>query len=185
MRWDALFADLDAQAQSLEHAERAAEVDERVRAELGATTLTDRLRASIEAPIRVQVAGGGTLAGQLSRVGPDWLLLDEGAGREALVHCAAVIAVSGLSRLSAVPGSMDLVQSRLGLWFMLRRIARDRSPVRVLLRDGSGLGVTLDRVGADFVEVAVHAVGEYRRRAAVREIRLVPAAALVAVCREV
>lgn len=185
MRWDALFADLDAQALSLERAERAGEVDERTRAELGATTVTDRLRASIGAPLRVQCDGAATLHGALTRVGPDWLLLDEGAGRESLVAAHAVLTVGGLTRFSAVPDSMDVVQSRLGLWFVLRRIARDRSPVRLLLRDGAQVGATIDRVGSDFVEVAMHAVAEPRRHGAVREIRLIPSHALVAVRREV
>ncbi|MEO6886741.1 MAG: hypothetical protein ABI232_10740 [Jatrophihabitantaceae bacterium] len=185
MRWDALFADLDSQALALENAERAGEVDERIRAELGATTVIDRLRACVGAQLRVQCDGDATLRGALTRVGPDWLLLDEGSGREALIAAHAILTVSGLTRFSAVPDSMDVVQSRLGLWFVLRRIARDRSPVRLLLRGGAQVGATVDRVGSDFVEVAIHATGEPRRRSAVREVRLVPSSALVAVRREV
>ena len=41
MRWDAMCADLEAQAEALAVAERAGEIDERVRAELGALTLRD------------------------------------------------------------------------------------------------------------------------------------------------
>ena len=33
---------------------------------------------------------------------------------------------------------------------------------------------TIDRVGADFVEVATHAAGEVRRRDEVREVELIP-----------
>jgi hypothetical protein len=51
MRWDALFADLEAQAEALERAERAAEVDERARIEVGALGLLERLRPAIGAGV--------------------------------------------------------------------------------------------------------------------------------------
>lgn len=183
-RWDDLFADLQAQAETLEQAERAAEVEERVRAEVGSTTLVDRLRPAVGASVRVHV-GSLVLAGSLSRVGPDWLLLVEGSGREALVPLAAVVGVDGLPRLAAVPGTLDRVTARLGLWFLLRRLVRDRSGVRLTLTDGSELFATLDRSGADFVEAAVHPAGEARRPGAVQHVRLVPHTALAAIRREV
>jgi hypothetical protein len=184
MRWDAMFADLEAQAEALEVAERAGEVDERIRAELGTLTLFDRLRPAI-APVRLRTAGGCVVAGTISRAGPDWVLLDQDNGREVLVRLGAVTAIGGLGRSTATPDSLDPVTVRLGLWFVLRRIARDRSPVTVRLTDGSTLHATVDRVGADFVEAAVHAPGELRRARSVREELLIPMAALVAVYREV
>jgi len=66
----------------------------------------------------------------------------------------------------------------------LRGIARDRSAVRLLLRDGSALAGTVDRVGADFVELAAHPAGELRRRVEVRDVLVVPTAALAVVRRE-
>jgi hypothetical protein len=184
MRWDAMFADLEAQAEALEVAERAGEIDERVRAELGALTLFDRLRPAIASPVRLRTAGAGMVDGTISRVGPDWVLLDQDGGREALVRLGAITAVGGLGRTTATPESVDAVTARLGLWFVLRRIARDRSAVTVQLADGSRVHATVDRVGADFVEVAVHAPGELRRARAVREELLIPMTALVTVRRE-
>jgi len=183
MRWDGLFADLEAQADALAQAERAAEVEDRVRGEIGTLGLLDRARAAVGAPIRIRLAGGHTAAGTLVRVGSNWLLLDEGSGREALVPMAGVMSLRGLSRLSAVPGSQGVVPSRLGLRQALRGLARDRSPVRVHLRDGATLEATVDRVGADFVEVATHGPGEARRRSEVRAVELVPISAMVAVRR--
>ena len=182
MRWDAMFADLQAQAEALEVAERAAEVRDRVRAEVGGLAVLDRLQPAVGAALRLRTAAGH-LTGVLSRVGPDWLLLDGDGGREVLVPLAAVSAIAGLSRQSAVPGTMDAVSARLGLWFVLRRIARDRSPVLLQLADGSSLSATLDRVGTDFVEAAVTGPGEPRRAAAVREVLLVPLPALMSVSR--
>ena len=184
MRWDAMFADLEAQAEALELAERAGEIDERVRAELGALTLRDRLGAAAGTPLRLRTAGAGVVAGMLSRLGPDWMLLDQDDGREVLVRLGAITAIGGVGRTSAPPDSMDVVTARLGLWFVLRRMARDRAAVSVQLADGSSLHATVDRVGADFVEVAVHGPGELRRARSVREELLIPMAALVAVRRE-
>lgn len=183
MRWDALFADLEAQALALEQSERAAEVEERTRGEIGALGLLDRARAALGLPLRLRLAGLLTITGTLVRVGPDWLLLDEGAGREAVVATDRLVSVRGLVRFSGTPDSVGVVESRLGLRHALRGIARDRSAVRLHLVDGSTVDATIDRVGADFVEVATHPAGETRRHKEVRDIELLPIAALVAVRR--
>jgi len=183
VRWDAVFADLEAQAEALEIAERAAEVQDRVRAEVGELTVVDRLRPAVGTVLRLRTVDGLVCAGTLARVGPDWVLLEQDGDRELLVCLAAVTGISGLGRQSAVPNSMDVVSSRLRLWFVLRRIARDRSPVSVRLADATALAATIDRVGADFVEVAVHPPGEARRVAAVRDVLVVPMTALVSVRR--
>ena len=185
MRWDALFDDLEAQAAVLAQAERAAEVEERARAEIGGLTTVDRLRVAVGTPLRLQLTGDTALAGRVTRVGPDWLLLDEGSGREAVVVAGHLLGVRGLGRYSAVPGSAGIVESRLGLRSALRGLARDRSPVRLHRLDGSALDATLDRVGADFVDVATHAAGEPRRRGEVRGVELVPIAAITALRRSV
>jgi hypothetical protein len=183
MRWEALFADLEAHADALERSERAAEVDERARMEVAALGLLDRLRAAVGAPLRLHCGAAGTCTGTLRRVGPDWLLLDEHAGCETVVALAAVQGVGGLSRLCSAPDSVTVVESRLGLPHVLRGVARDRSAVRICRVDGSTLDATIDRVGADFLDAALHPAGETRRRADVREVVLVPYAALALVRR--
>jgi hypothetical protein len=183
MRWDALFADLEAQSAALEQAERAGEVGERTRVEVNALHTVDRLRASEGASVWLSLTGGFALAGRIDRAGPDWLLLDEGEGREALVALGHVVRLRGLGRYAAAPGTAGEVFARLGLRHALRGIARDRDVVRLMLRDGSTVDATLDRVGADFVEAATVPAGEARRRSAVRVVELVPVAALVAVRR--
>jgi hypothetical protein len=184
-RWDDLFADLEAQADALEAAERAAEISERTRIELARLDVHDRLRAAVGDPVRVQLLGGLDVAGTLARVGPDWLLVDEGNGREGLLARPAIRTVHGLGRRSAAPGSAGAVLGRLGLRGVLRAIARDRSPVRLHLLDGAVLDATIDRVGADFLDAAEHPAGEPRRRAEVRDVALVPLSALAAVRRRV
>lgn len=185
MRWDALFSDLEAQADVLDQAERAAEVEERARSEVGALGLGDRLRAAVGAEVRVQCLGALSIRGVLRRVGPDWALFDEGAGREAVVVLASAQGISGLSRLSAAPESVSVVESRLDLRLLLRGVARDRSHVRITRIDGSTLDATIDRVGSDFFEVALHQAGETRRRSAVTEVVVIPFAALAVLRRDV
>jgi hypothetical protein len=183
MRWDGLFADLEAQAEALEIAERAAEIDERARVEIGRIRLLDRLRPAGGLPVLLRCRGDVAVAGPLRRVGPDWLLVDEGGEREALVVLAAVLGVSGLARLSGVPDSETVVESRLGLRHALRGIARDRSAVRITDQSGTTVDGTIDRLGADHIEIAEHAAGELRRRADVRDVVVLPLAALAVVRR--
>ncbi|WP_375476845.1 hypothetical protein [uncultured Jatrophihabitans sp.] len=190
-RWADLFADLEAQADELARAERAAEVETRTRGEVGRLTVHDRLRAAIGTSLRLSLAAGGpsglAIRGTVRRTGSDWLLLEEDAGREVLVATQHVVAVRGLSRLSTPADFGSVVESRLTLRHALRGLARDRAAVRLHLAAAAGenavLDATLDRVGADFVEVAAHAPGEARRRREVREVALVPLSALAAVQR--
>jgi hypothetical protein len=184
-RWEALFADLEAQAAALDIAERAVEVEERSRIEVGRIRLVDRLRPAVGAAVRLRCTGAGGVAGRLVRVAPDWLLVLDEAGREAVVATSAVLSVSGLGRLSAVPDSESVVESRLGLRHALRGIARDRSVVRISVVDGTTIDGTIDRLGADFAEIAQHAAGELRRRDQVREVAVVPLSALAVVRRTI
>jgi hypothetical protein len=183
MRWDGLFGDLEAQADQLERAERATEIDERIRIELTLVTLVDRLRPAIGTLLKLRCHADVSLTGTLSRVGPDWLLLDEGGNREVVVAITAIVTVSGLGRRSSQPSVEGSVLSRLALGHVLRGIARDRSAVHISLRDGGVLDGTIDRVGSDFAELAVHGAGELRRRSDVREVVVLPMAALIAVHR--
>jgi hypothetical protein len=182
VRWDELFADLEAQAEALRAAERDTEVAELTRLETSRLSLASRLGPAAGTAVRVRCLGGTMLSGRLSGSGPGWLLLDEGAGREALLAAAAVTSVAGLGRLAASPSSA--VEASLGLGSVLRAVARDRSVLRVGLTDSTVLDGTLDRVAADYVELAVHAAGEPRRRAEVREVLVLPLAALAVLRRD-
>lgn len=179
VRWQALFDDLEGQLAAADSAEFAAEVAERTRREGALLRTQDRLLAAVGHVVTVTTGVGGTVGGQLMDVGPDWLLLDEPGHREALIPLAAVLAVSGLGRRSGVPGAEGEVGRRLDLRSALRGLARGRAAVSVVLRDGSLLLGTLDRVGADHLELAEHPPGEPRRAGAVRQVRLVPFSALV------
>jgi len=197
MRWDRLFADLEARFDEIGAAEAAAELADRQRVAIGAVRATQRLAGSVDQPIRVRLAGGASVGGVLRTVGPDWLLLVEGRARECIVALSAVTAIEGLT--AATAPEMTGLALRLDLRRALRGLSRDRSPVAVGLTGWLGglagtasAGVpaetgsaevigTIDRVGADFIEIAVHAAWEPRRAGTVRSVALVPLDAVVLV----
>jgi hypothetical protein len=183
VRWERLFDDLEAQAAAHDAAEFDAEVSERSRYEVGQVTLTDRLRAAAGHPIVVRSHGAGMLRGRLDRVGAGWFLLEEQAGRGVLVNVAAVTSITGLGASSTPRGSEGSVGARLDLRHALRGIARDRSPVQAVLVDSTAVIGTLDRIGADFAEIAEHALGEPRRAEAVVAVHTVPLQGIAAVRR--
>lgn len=178
-RWESLFADAEAQFDALRREDMAGEAADRSRREFALISLVDRLRAAVDSRVEVWL-GAESMHGTVRRVGPDWLLLGDERG-QVLVPLTAVDAVSGLARRTAAPGGVGAVEAKLDLRFALRRLARDRRPVRVAFRGGRTATGTLDRVGRDFVELAEHSPGEARRAAAVGAIRSIPLEALLAV----
>lgn len=183
-RWQALFADLEAQADALTVAERAAEIDDRIRAEAADLSLRDRLRGQVGSSVRLSCAAASHVSGRIEHVGRDWVLVEEQAGRQAVALLDAIHSVGQLGRLAAAPGSESRVESRLGTRHMLRALARDRAGLRIYLRDGSVLDGTIDRLGSDYLELASHPVGELRRRSAVRESILVRIGSIAVIRRD-
>lgn len=184
MRWADLFRDLEAQADAIASAELAGEVAERTRLELARIRFVDRVRAAEGRALAVTVFGGGVLRGGVVDCGPDWVLLAEDGGREALVPLAAVLGIVGLDpRVAFEPGSEGPVAGRCGLGVVLRALARDRAGVTCTFLDGSDAAGTVDRVGADHLELAGHHVGERRPRGGAAALRVIPFAALSIVRR--
>lgn len=186
MRWDELFADLEAEFAGLESSELAIEVADRTRRELARIRLVDRLRVTETAVVTVVVGAGDaerTVTGRLLDVGSDWLLVERGTVPEVLVPLDAVAYLSGLTRQAVEPGTEGKVRSRLGLGHVLRGIARDRTRVALTLRAGGVLVGTIDRVGADHLDLAEHGAEEARRQASVRAVRTVPFSAVALVQR--
>ena len=181
MRWTALFADLEAQFVAADQASLALEVRDRTRREAGLIRLVDRLSPALGQRLTVTVQGVGPIEGNLSGAGTDWILLTGGHGpteREVLICSAAVLGLIGLGPAARPPASESAVSARLDLRWALRCLVRDRAGVQISLTDGALLQGTLDRVGADYVELAEHPQGEPRRSTAVRQLRLIPVTAL-------
>lgn len=184
MRWEQLFADLDSQFGELADAEMMAELPDRQRSAAGSLTVVQRCIGAIGADVRVRVRSGALHSGELRSVGPDWILLGMAGPGEVLLSLGAVTAIEGLTAMTGAP--LSVVGRRFDLRLALRGIARDRSPVAIGVvggadgypGSGTELSGTIDRVGADFVEIAQHAMWEPRRASSVRSMLLVPIGAV-------
>jgi hypothetical protein len=173
MRWQQLFADLQAQFDAAEEAESRAEWASRARAEMGAVRLAQRLGGSLGTNVSLTCRGAGRVDGVLADLAADWLLLTDERGRDQLVAVRAVRVVAGLGRWTAPAQEEGPVRSRLDLRRALRGLARDRSAVQVVLDDGTVLTGTIDRVGGDYLDLAEHASDQPRRSGTVRQVHAV------------
>jgi hypothetical protein len=182
MRWNDLFDDLEAQAAAIARAEREGEVADRTRSEVGRLVLLNRLRAAVGTEVAARVLGAGAVTGRLDRVGRDWLLF--GSTHEVLVPAEAITAVADLPWDAVGQEAVGVIESRLTLSAALRMIAMDRARITVVLRDGTSLGGTPDRVGSDYVDLAEHD-DRGPRTSAVRARLTIPQSAIATVTREI
>lgn len=189
MRWNNLFDDLEGQ---LEHELGAEEVDlrgEEERLRLGRLSMRDRLQSLHEASgareysLRVALLDGSIVRLRPLSFGKDWMsadLLDESSRRAQVILPLEAIASIVLDRdqvaasLAARPGDGSRgLSARLGIAFLLRDLCRRRSPVDLVLLAGTLHG-TIDRVGREHCDLAVHEPGTSRREIGVTQYRIVP-----------
>lgn len=157
------------------------------RAEFARTALPDRLRAQGDASVSLRLRDGRWVEGQVVDVARRWVLLAVPAGRRddrggpppgrLLVVLTAVERLRDLAARS-VPGQG--VVASLGVGSALRALARDRAAVTVLLASGDLTG-TIDRVGEDHLDLAVHPADALRRPSSVTETTTVALEALLGV----
>ncbi|MBT0774125.1 hypothetical protein KIH74_34590 [Kineosporia sp. J2-2] len=183
MRWKQLFDDLEARFEEQERAEAELDLVELVRAERDQITFSDRLRAHPGVVLTFDLRDGSNRRGTLLDVGRDWVLLRSpaAAGRTAdlLIPVEAVVSTGGLSQLSREGGKS--VGRRLRLGSVLRGLASDRAAVGIDFWPTGHLDGTIDRVGADHLDLAMHPVDVARRAVEVRQVRTVPFQAMAAV----
>lgn len=149
MRWEALFEDLQSQLEAAERAEDDELVAELTEAEMGGTTLADRLRARQGSEIRVRLRSGADVTGRVLDAAPQWLLLGDAQERRHLVPVEAVQAAWPLGPVAPEAGT---VERRLRITHVLRALAREGAPVRVSCDAGDYTG-WLTRVGSDHVDL--------------------------------
>jgi hypothetical protein len=195
MRWDNLFDDLESQ---LEHEITAEEIDlqaEEERLRLARISLRDRLVAIAagagEPHIRLVLIGGSTITVRPGTFGKDWLSAD--VVDESQRHAQCIVPIAAIAGLmlgreevaqsltsSGIESASPGISARLGLGFVLRDLCRRRKAVELRLVEGALHG-TIDRVGRDHVDLAVHEPGSPRRETAVMHYRVVPFAQILLV----
>jgi len=185
-RWGHLFDDLESQ---LEHELGAEELDlrdEEERLRLGRLTVRSRLvalnAANPDAALAVHTRGGELLRIVATAIGRDWVggrLVEESRHpRECVLPLGAVTGLSLAAndvRASIADSGVDgpSLGARLGIAFVLRDLCRRRQ--RVDLRAlGEQLHGTIDRVGRDHLDLALHSADAPRRQTEVNGFRLVP-----------
>jgi hypothetical protein len=180
MRWDVLFADLEAQAAAADRSGFDAEVADRTRAERARLTLADRVVAQRGRVLGWHLVDGTHLTGRVEEAGADWALVREAGPASWLVPTEAVAGIAGLTSAAAAPHDADgRPRLRLPITVVLRAMARDRAGVLVHLVDGAALSGTIDHVGQDHVDLALHPADEVRRPVQASDVRVVPLRAVV------
>lgn len=188
MEWDRLFEDLEDQIASGWEAERAALDAEAERTRIAALDLRTRLGALTAegAIVSVVLSDATRLRGRLRAVGADWaglapldapglvLLPAHGVETWGVDHGALLSSGAGVEPLSPL-------RERMTFGFVLRDLARRRRGVTVRLRSGTILTGTIDRAGADHLDLALHDAGVPRRTHAVTGFRIVPFAAVLSI----
>lgn len=193
MRWEELFDDLEGQLD----AELRAEADglrvEEERLRLARLGLRDRLIALTRdggtgavTAVHFELVGGAVALVRPVTFGRDWLagdLLDGSPWHPQCVLPFSAIASIVLDRAQIDPSLETIEQQpgpphghlidRIGLQFVLRDLCRRRAALEVNCTTGTVHG-TIDRVGRDHIDLAVHEAGTPRRERAVRQYRLIP-----------
>jgi hypothetical protein len=182
MRWEELFDDLEGQADALQRADRDAEVADRTRAEVGQVTLLSRLRALEGDSVSVRLGNGDALSGTLVRLGVDWMLL--ACPQEVVVPMTGIATLDDLPWHSVSAAGVGVVASRLTLSSAFRAMAVDRARITIRLHDGTSVSGTPDRVGKDFVDLALHHEDQGPRIRAVSRRTTVAYLAVSAVVRD-
>ncbi|MDR7185380.1 hypothetical protein J2X85_002414 [Microbacterium trichothecenolyticum] len=190
MRWDRFFDDLEDQLASEWEAERAALDTEAERLRLSRVQLSERLTllaardGASPTVASFDLADGATVRASVTGVGADWvaLALADGPGGAVVVPFASIGAIglphADLLRTARPAPPRSPLADRLTFGFVLRDLVRRRAGVAVYLVSGRVLTGTIDRAGADHLDLAVHDQGAPRRADAVSGYRLVPFAAV-------
>ncbi|MFD5215802.1 hypothetical protein [Microbacterium sp. NPDC058345] len=186
MEWEHLFDDLEGQLAAEWEAQRAALDAESERLRIAKLSLRDRLRSVVDGagPVVLELLSGDRWKATPQVLGADWLgVCAEGDPRLRIVPLDAVQAV-GVDHgmlLSSLDdhASAPALRERMTFGFVLRDLARRRIPVQLGLRSGEAMHGTVDRAGADHLDLAVHDAGEARRARDVRAFRMIPFAAVL------
>ncbi|QKJ19981.1 hypothetical protein [Microbacterium hominis] len=188
MRWDRFFDDLEDQLASEWEAERAALDTEAERLRLSRVTLRERLGALIDrvgdGAVTVSLIDGTVLECEVVGVGADWVALAESARPGAVLAPLGAVLGFGMPHAdllrSARPSTSppSALAERVTFGFALRDLVRRRAEVAVMTTAGRLLAGTIDRAGADHLDLALHEAGAPRRAERITGHRMIPFAAV-------
>lgn len=195
VHWDRLFEDLESQLASEWESERAALDAESERLRVSRLELRSRLRVlcASSAAATVDLPGGLRIRARLHSLGSDWvaatMVETEDASARRSTRILPLHAVRGLSvdhglllaSLEDSETSAPVLRERMSLGFVLRDLGRRRVPVRIVNIEGSHFHGTVDRAGADHLDLALHDPGDARTASAVRGFRIIPFTAVTSV----
>jgi len=189
VRWDELFDDLEGQLEHELNAESGDLRAEEERLRLGRLSVRNRLvslaggnGSGIGAVLRIVLVSGDTILIRPTTFGRDWVAADLLGGSTAASQCvlpldaiaAVILALGDIEHsLDSEAESAARLVERIGLPFVLRDLCRRRKGVELRTTTGVLTG-TIDRVGRDHIDVAVHAPGTLRRSRDVEHYRIVP-----------
>lgn len=194
VRWDHLFDDLASQFDAgLDEERRRAELEEE-RLRVARLTVRDRLVALAAAlrpgeRIGLQLHDGERVDIVPVEFGADWIGADLAGAAHRYGACIVPLAGVGALLLDREQTAASLavrserpssLSARLGLAIALRDLARRRVACELSTRLGVVHG-TIDRVGRDHVDVAVHSSDAVRRESQVALTRIIPLDDLVLV----
>lgn len=187
MRWESFFDDLESQLAAEWEAERAVLDTEAERLRLSRVALRERLTMLVDrghdtGVPSFEVLDGTVLSGEVTGVGADWAALDGGRSGWMIVPFAAIATIgmphADVLRTARPAPARSALAERMSLGFIVRDLVRRRVPVAVHLTRGRTLTGTIDRAGADHLDLALHDPGTPRRANEVAGHRIVPFAAL-------
>jgi len=153
MDWHELLADVEAQAESWAERDRQLVAADQGRLERRSIAANQLFAGSLQALISCTMRSGERMEGRVEVVGTNWILLtDPHSHNESIIALEHVVIVKGLAQRARAISTSPIVAS-LDLLWVLQRISRERSRVRLEVLGGVGLSGMIDQVGADYVVV--------------------------------
>ena len=187
VRWEELFADIESQFERQLDAERLDLEAETERLRIGRLSLIERLErmSGGDMPVRLVLVDAQSIEMSIESTGADWIAGEARLGerrRATIVPIGSVAEVVPHGRLPdrrrEVAAARSGLAERIGFAVVLRDLCRRRVEVDLCTLTGIHHG-TIDRVGTDHLDLAIHGPGE--RRSARERARVVAFAGIVCV----
>jgi len=190
MRWERLFQDLEDQLQRETDAELEDIARDEERLRIARLPLIERVREFLSepgsSPSVLMSVSQAVLECTVIRCGRDWMLVQV---QQPLAHSGTVLipvtalrsvridtrTVSEASRprRNGTTGKTRQLSPEIAFTFVLRDLCRRRRHVTVTGDDGETSG-TIERVGKDHVDIAIHPAGLSRSAYAVSHVAIIP-----------